>query len=54
MKLFYKFIFYKIISIVQRFYKQFVTFVAYVVAQFLGGFAAYQLYKNTKSKKRLA
>ena len=30
------------------------TFAAYVVAQLLGGFAAYQLYKNTKSKKRVA
>lgn len=30
------------------------TFAAYVVAQLLGGYAAYSLYKNTKTKKRVA
>lgn len=30
------------------------TFAAYVASQLIGGYAAYMLYKNTKSKKRVA
>lgn len=30
------------------------TFVCYVIAQLLGGYAAYVLYKNTKVKTRVA